>query len=305
MIRKTLLIEKDNYLSIKNEQLIITSKESGLIRSINPADVGIIIFDNRESTYTHSVISKLLHHNIAIIFCDDKRMPLGMFLNFESNYSQTYTINKQLGLNQAQKSRIWKQIIISKIVNQANLIQHISQEKYVYLKNLSNKVGLADKTNREGIAAKVYWKTLIGEYFIRDRDGEFPNNYLNYAYAILRSLTAKSLSGSGLLPIIGIHHHNQYNTYCLADDIMEAYRPFADALIYDYLKSDMDNEEKQDMKLFKRYIQKIATEDVLIGDLTRPLSIALTFTTSSLTRCICGESDKISLPRLNYESIQN
>lgn len=228
-----------------------------------------------------------------------------MFLNFESNYSQTYTINKQLGLNQAQKSRIWKQIIISKIVNQANLIQHISQEKYVYLKNLSNKVGLADKTNREGIAAKVYWKTLIGEYFIRDRDGEFPNNYLNYAYAILRSLTAKSLSGSGLLPIIGIHHHNQYNTYCLADDIMEAYRPFADALIYDYLKSDMDNEEKQDMKLFKRYIQKIATEDVLIGDLTRPLSIAMTFTTSSLTRCICGESDKISLPRLNYESIQN
>lgn len=300
MIRKTIYIENSNFLSIKNEQIIITSRDTGDINSINPDDVGLIIFDNRETTYTHSVITKLLAKNIAIIYCDDRHLPIGMFLNFDSNYSQTMTINKQLELSQPKKGKLWKMLISQKILNQANLIQSIDKDKYTALRNLASKVKLGDKSNREGLAAKIYWKTLIGSHFIRDREGEYPNNFLNYGYAILRSLTAKSLSGSGLLPIIGIHHHNQYNSYCLADDIMEPYRPFVDLLVKEYIDN---NENSQEMKVFKKYIQRIATEDVVIGELQRPLSIALTFTTSSLARYIMDESKTISLPNLVYEPV--
>jgi len=298
MIKKTLLIEGNNYLSIKNEQLIITSKETGEINSKCPNDIGIIIFDNKEITYTHSVISKLLYYNIAIIFCNDKHMPIGMFLNFDSNYSQTLTINKQITLTQSKKDKIWKELITQKILNQSNLINKCNKLKSDIIKNLASKVKLGDKTNREGVSAKIYWKSLFGSNFTRDKDGETPNDFLNFGYAILRSLTAKSLSGSGLLPIIGIHHHNQYNAFCLADDIMEPYRPYVDLLVYEYINNDKYN---QTFKEFKKFILTLPTEDVIINDMQRPLSIALTFTTSSLSKFIMDEVKHLSLPNLHYE----
>lgn len=299
MIKKTILIENSNSLSIRNGQIIIVSKSSGEIASINPDDIGIIIFDNKEIVYSHTVMQKLIENNIAIIFCNDKHLPIGMYLNFDANYSQTVSINNQIELSQAKKDRIWKFLIKQKITNQAILLEINNFDNFKLLKNHSTQVKNGDSTNREAVSAKAYWKCLFGNQFKREREGSYPNNLLNYGYAILRGITAKSLSGSGLLPMIGIHHHNQYNSFCLADDIMEPYRPFIDKMVYEFVNNFSEINEINTG--FKKYILKIAVEDVQMNELIRPLAIALTYTTSSLAKYINGDVEELNLPRIINE----
>ncbi len=162
----------------------------------------------------------------------------------------------------------------------------------------ANDVKSGDSDNLEGRAAAYYWKKVFPEkeHFTRDREGDAPNNLLNYGYAIVRAVVARALVASGLLPTFGIHHHNRYNAYCLADDVMEPYRPFVDELVIKILRSGVDcGELTTDLK---RQLLGLPVTEVVIGGQRSPLMVAASQTSSSLVKCFSGELRKVVYPAM-------
>lgn len=294
MIKRTLFFANAVCLTTRNKQLVIKNKESQKEKTVPIEDIGFVIIENQQIYISIPAIIELTKNNVSIIFCDEKHMPLSMNLPLECNSIQNQLFTAQIESALPTKKKCWKQIIEQKIKNQAKVLDKYeinSKQLIAY----SQDVKSGDTTNKEAVAAKIYWDLLIGSNWIRNRFGEYPNNYLNYGYAILRAATARALVGSGLLPTLGIHHHNKYDAYALADDLMEPYRPFVDDEVIEYIKENP--EEKELTTEFKRKILEVLTRDVSIGNVIRPLMIALTMTSASLSRIFTGESGNLTLPR--------
>ncbi len=314
MIKRTLYFGSSAYLSKENNQLKVSLPEKSekkemdkyLLRineipsTIPIEDIGVVILDNPQITITQSLMSSLLENNAAIITCNSRHMPQGMFLNLESNIEQSQHFQDQINASLPLKKNLWQQTISAKIFNQAMVLakRNKSAEN---LKKWAKEVRSGDPDNLEGRAANYYWKVLFPEdlNFIRDRDGEPPNNLLNYGYAILRATVARGLVASGLLPTLGIHHKSKYNAFCLADDIMEPYRPFVDDIVATIVENGEDFTELHPS--IKEQLLQIPAIDVHIDGETRPLMIGLQRTTASLARCFAGESKKIIYPVFKYE----
>lgn len=307
MIKKTLYFGNPTYLSLKNDQLVIKLPEvekgefdenfkKQATKAIPIEDIGIVLLDHQQITITHGVMEKLLENNCALITCDSNRMPLGLMLPLCGNTVQSQRFTEQLEVTQPLKKQLWQQTIKAKIENQAHVL-HTTQGAIV--KNMlawAEDVKSGDPDNYEARAAAYYWSSLFPSIneFTRDREGIPPNNLLNYGYAILRAIVARALVSSGLLPTFGIHHHNKYNSYCLADDIMEPYRPFVDKLVIDIMKSGTPYDEiTKDIKI---KLLGIPVLDVIIGGKRNPLMIAVSQTTASLYKCYSGELRKIYYP---------
>lgn len=293
MIKRTLFFSNAVCLTMKNKQLLIFNKETHEETSVPIEDIGFIIIENNQVYISIPVINELTSNNAAVVFCNDKHMPFSMNLPLDCNSIQNQLFATQISVPLPIKKKCWKQIIEQKIKNQALVLEkhNIDSSK---LKHLANEVKSDDSTNREAIAAKLYWDLLFDVEWVRTRFGEYPNNLLNYGYAILRAAMARALIGSGLLPTFGIHHHNKYNAYALADDMMEPYRPYIDDEIIEYTK---ENEDISEITIgFKKKILNILSRDVQIGKVTRPLMIALTITSSSLAKLFSGDIEKLTLP---------
>lgn len=232
MIKRTLYFGNPSYLSTKLEQIVIKMPEIDEVKTIPIEDAGIVILDHQQITISQALIGKLLENNVALITCDNTHHPTGLLLNLDGNTLQSQKFQAQVVASKPLLKQLWQQTIIAKIENQAALLQ-TQKVEIGNMKRWTQDVKSGDTTNREARAAVYYWSKIFYQFpdFTRDRYGAAPNNLLNYGYAILRAIVARSLVGSGLLPTLGIHHKNQYNAYCLADDIMEPYRPFVDKLI--------------------------------------------------------------------------
>jgi len=307
MIKRTLYFSKPAYLSKKNNQLFIkypvekNSYEQGSkIISVPIEDIGIVLLDNPQITLTHGLMTALLENNAAVVTTDKKHIPSGLFLPLESNVLQSERFADQINASVPLKKQLWQQTISAKIRNQASVLNLVKKptNKMLYW---AKKVRSGDPDNYEGRAAAYYWKNIFPfeEDFIRDREGEAPNQLLNYGYAILRAVVARGLVASGLLPTLGIHHHNKYNAYCLADDIMEPYRPFVDFLVYQIIRNGEYFYEITPS--IKKQLLGIPTLDVFIENKRSPLLIGLQRTTSSLAKCFNGKIRKIIYPEFNYE----
>lgn len=246
MIKKTLYFGNPAYLSLRNGQLVIKLPEVERNGSLPEAikqqtdvtrpieDIGVVVLDHKQITITSGALETLLENNCAVITCDSKSMPVGLMLPLCGNTTQNERFRKQLEASLPLKKQMWQQTIQTKIRNQAQILAQCTGEKAKCMFVWANNVRSGDPDNLEARAAAYYWKTMFADVdgFTRDRDGLPPNNLLNYGYAILRAVVARGLISSGLLPTLGIHHHNRYNAYCLADDIMEPYRPYVDRLVY-------------------------------------------------------------------------
>lgn len=302
MIKKTLCFSNRAVLSVSLDQLKIkaynpqTSEWIETTRSIE--DIGVLIIDSPEVILTSALIAKLTENNVAQIFCDSKHMPTGMMLPLDGNTLQSEKFKAQINASQPLKKQLWQQTVSAKIRNQGALLRVANGIEIGNMLAWSASVRSGDPENIEGRAAAYYWKTIFHEYsdFKRDRDEEGVNSLLNYGYAILRAIIARSLVGSGLLPTLGIHHSNKYNAYCLADDIMEPYRPYVDLLVIDMVRNmgltpEINKETKQQLLT-------LPTIDVRIKNLNRPLFVAASITTASLAKCYDGESKKILYPDL-------
>jgi CRISPR-associated protein Cas1 len=254
-----------------------------------------MVLDNHSITLSTRLIEELTANNAAIVFCDKLHHPTAMSVPFAGNTTHAEVLAAQLAMSEPLKKNLWKQTIEIKIQNQAAMLEKIGCGGGEALFRHAGRVKSGDTDNREGAAARIYWKNLFGEDFRRERFGEEPNTLLNYAYAILRAAVARSLVGSGLYPAIGIHHHNKYNAYALADDVMEPYRPYADEVVYEVWK----NAEKPITELSREHKQqllKLLAVDVHMTNTLRPLMVGLSYTTASLARCIGGEQKKVDYP---------
>lgn len=309
MIKKSLYFGNPAYLSLKNRQLVIRlpkekegasppNKDENII-SKPIEDIGVVVLDNQQITITHGLMTALLENNVAVITCDKHGMPTGLMLPLCGNETQSERYTNQIKASIPLKKQLWQQTIQSKISNQASVLEQCVKCDTRCLRIWQTKVRSGDVENVEARAASYYWKRLFPsiDYFSRDRYGMPPNNLLNYGYAILRGIVARALVASGMLPTLGIHHHNRYNAYCLADDIMEPYRPYVDELVY--LTIEAKGEPPFELnREWKATMLVIPTLDVMIGGLRRPLMVAVTQTTASLYKCFTGELRRISYPEM-------
>lgn len=308
MIKKTLYIENPAYLSMKNKQLVLKLPEverndtlpesfkQDSVKTIPIEDIGVLILDNKQITVTHGLLEALLINNCAVITCGSNRMPLGLHLPLEGNTTQSERFQAQIEASIPLKKQLWQQTVQAKIINQAYVLNVTRKEVVKNMLAWSKDVKSGDSDNLEGRAAAYYWANMFPhiEDFRRGREGVPPNNLLNYGYAVLRAVMARALVSSGLLPTFGIHHHNRYNAYCLADDIMEPYRPFVDKLVVEITDG---NQEFRDLsKEIKVRLLGIPTLDVVINGQRSPLMVACSQTTASLAKCYLGELRKIAYP---------
>jgi len=292
MIKKTLLFSNKCAITTANEQLVITSKHKN--KTIPIEDIGYLVIDHNEVYISMPALNKLVANNCACIICDNKHLPNGMLLNLNSHHIQQEMFKHQINASQPLKKQLWQQTIIEKINNQGILLKKITglNNKFEYL---SSKVLSGDTSNMEAVAAKFYWKSFFNITFKRERFGNYPNNFLNYGYAILRAATARALSGSGLLNTLGIHHKSKYNAFALADDIMEPYRPVVDEIVHHIMQHYDEQELTTEIKT---EILSILTRTVYFKDEKSPLMVALQKTSSSLQQCYNGKRKKIKYPKL-------
>lgn len=301
MIKRTLYFGNPAYLSTELEQLKIRLKENDEKHPIPIEDIGIIIIDHPQITITQSVITKLLEHNVALITCNKTHHPTGLMLNLDGHTKQSKLFKHQLEASEPLKKQLWQQTIKAKINNQDLMLQLIGHNT-LYLKELAKTVKSGDTTHHEAQAAHYYWKhffnTISNENLTRERFGSSPNHLLNYGYAILRALVARNLVGSGLLPTLGIFHRNQYNAYCLADDIMEPYRPFVDFCVLTIVQNEIITEELTPS--IKKKLLQIPVMDVQIQNKKRPLMNAVQETTASLALSFQRKENQIKYPIFHY-----
>ena len=306
MIKRTLYFGNPAYLSLKMKQMVVRiphkddgdlPSEEDMVRTVPIEDLGVIILDNKQITITQGLIDALLENNCALITCDSKRMPVGLMLPLAGNTIQNERFRSQLDSSLPLRKQLWQQTIEAKIRNQAAVLKYVTGQEHKNMLKWSDSVRSGDADNMEARAAVYYWKTIFPNdpCFIRDREDEGANALLNYGYAILRAVVARALVGAGLLPTLGIHHHNRYNAYCLADDIMEPYRPYVDKLVVEMLEDGAEDKLNATNKV---KLLNIPVIEVKINEKRSPLMIAVSQTVSSLVKCFRGDCRKLIYPDL-------
>ena len=294
MIKRALFFSTPFCLSLRDNQMVIRTKEEpDMQRSVPIEDIGFVVLEHRQTSVSLPLLNALSESNVAVIFCNEARMPNAMLMNLDSNKTQGESYRAQIEASEPLKKGLWKQVVEAKIRNQAALLHKLGKDGDK-LKPLYMNVKSGDADNREAIAAKIYWTELFGGDFVRLRDGVEPNNLLNYGYTILRAAVARSLMGSGLFPAFGIFHRNRYNSFPLADDIMEPYRPYVDETVYDIYRQGITELTPET----KGRLLRLLFADTRFDRVTRPLDVGLTFTSASLAKCFAGKQKKLSFPML-------
>ncbi len=293
MIKRTLFFSNPLRLILQHNQLVVETRDKCTMTTIPIEDIGFVFFDNMQISVSLPLIEALIANNAAVVFCDSKHYPQSMLMNLDGNNIHAEITRNQINASIPLKKKLWQQCVKAKILNQAAVLSSIGKSN-TELVAFARDVKSGDSENREGAAARIYWKRIFYQGFTRERFGKYPNNLLNYGYMVLRAAVARALVGSGLFPVLGIHHKNKYNAYCLADDIMEPYRPFVDKIVYDMWhnddhKVDLDKEQKTELL-------RLLTEDVTLEKTRRPLMLALSQTTASLARCFAGDATKLKCP---------
>lgn len=301
MLYRSIYIGNSAYLQLKNQQMKIICPETKTEKgSIPVEDIGLVMLDHFQITLSHQLIQRLMGNNVVIISCDAHHLPHGMMLPIYGHSEHSERSKYQLEASEPLKKNLWKQIVEAKIENQTEVLRQLD----IYFEPMlayKNQVKSGDSSNMEGIAAQHYWKYLIAPDFLRERYGDSPNSFFNFGYAVLRSIVARSLVETGLLPVLGIFHRNKYTPYCLADDMMEPYRPFVDKLVMQWLSQNPDSEELS--KEFKAFMLQIATMDTCIEDKKRPLIVAIKTSAVSLYKCYTGEKRQLSMPQF-YDALR-
>jgi CRISPR-associated protein Cas1 len=297
MIKRTILVENKSSITTKNQQLVIKSEVRE--NAIPIEDIGFLVLDHAEIYLSIPAMNLIIENNTAIIICGSNHLPNGMFLNLNSHHIQQEIFKNQIEASIPLKKQLWQQTIIEKIKNQGELLEKITKNKNTF-EFLASKVLSGDTSNMEGVAAQQYWKNFPlpnheKDGVKRERYGDYPNNFLNYGYAILRAATARALSGSGLLNTLGIHHKSKYNAFALADDIMEPFRPIVDEKVFEIMKRYQEQELNTTIKA---ELLQMLTQTVYFKEEKSPLMVGLQKTASSLQHCFTGDRKKIKYPKL-------
>lgn len=302
MIKRTLCIETPCHLKCRNDQLVVSYShvkgyEDRAEKTVPIEDIGILVLEHQQITLSHYLLDKLLANNASVVTCNETRHPSGIMLPLEGNTLQSERFQSQIEATDPLKKQLWQQTVKAKITNQAAVLKKWNIP-HSYLINLAQQVKSGDSDNYEAHAAAYYWSNLFPPawQFFRRRDGPPPNNLLNYGYAIIRATVARAITGAGLLPTLGIFHRNRYNAYCLADDIMEPYRPFVDVIVRSII--DETSAVETLTKELKVKLLNLPTVDVLVDGAKSPLMLAAQRTAATLAKCYTGEQRKMLYPQM-------
>ena len=297
MIKRTLYFGQAAYLSLRDGQLLVRLPAEEGSRSIPIEDIGVLILDHQQISITHGLMNALEAHKCALITCSASHMPSSLFLPLDAHSLQSERFQTQIEATLPLKKQLWQQTVRMKIQNQARVLEEVYAQPQANMLAWVKQVRSGDPDNLEARAAAYYWANLFPSLpkFTREREESAPNALLNYGYALLRAVVARSLVSVGLLPALGIHHHNRYNAYCLADDIMEPYRPYVDKFVQEIYEREYPESLTKDIK---HRLLTIMEQDVVINGITHPFSIATSLTASSLVRCFEGSSKQIDYPAL-------
>ena len=292
MIKRVLCFENPARLSLKLEQIVIELQD--VTRTVPIEDVGVVILDHKQITITHALIDALLANTCAIVTSNDKHLPVGLMLPLDGHNLQSERFREQIEASEPLKKQMWQQTVIAKILGQAHVLG-MQQIEHGNMFKWAKDVRSGDTDNMEARAAAYYWRNMFEkDAFIRDPQGLPPNNLLNYGYSIVRAMMARALVGAGLLPTLGIHHHSRYDAYCLADDIMEPYRPFVDMKVLEmWNKGGVTSDISSDQK---RELLGVTTMDVNISGHRSPMMLAIQTTAQSVQKCYSGTARKIIYP---------
>lgn len=310
MIKRSLYFGNPAYLSLKLRQLVIRKPEvkgdmpdfddvelfSDVVKTIPVEDIGLIVLDCPQITVTEGLLEALLENNCAVVTCDKSHLPVGLLLPLYGNKVQTERYAEQIAASLPLKKQLWQQTVQCKIRNQAAMLKYVTGVEARNMLIWADSVKSGDADNLEGRAAAFYWKTLFVDNprFTRGNE-DIVNVMLNYGYAIVRAIVARALVGAGLIPTLGIHHHNRYDAYCLADDIMEPYRPYVDKLVVEIVEEGVPEEFDVDVK---RRLLELPVREVIIDDVRRPLMLAVSQTANSLRKCFSSELRKLVYPAM-------
>lgn len=302
MLKRTIVLSSQAYLKKEHDQLVIHQGQES--NTVPIEDIGVLLLESYQVTVTQPVLSALMANDAVVITCDASHHPSGIMLPVSSNSIHTAVLRDQLGATLPFRKQLWQQTVRAKIINQADLLERFGEEA-TPLRRWATQVRSGDASNMEARAARYYWERYLPPEmgFQRDAEGPPPNNLLNYGYAILRAAVARALVSSGLHPAVGIHHRNEYNAFCLADDIMEPYRPFVDWLVRLLV---VEGEPLDGLtSSSKKKLLSILTVDVEIDGQTRPLQLALSTTTKSLADCYAKERRVLKHPRLPLQPVSS
>lgn len=297
MLKRTLFFGNPAYLSHRQNQVVIQYPDGSKPETTLPVeDIGFVVLENPQITISARLLAALSENNTAVICCDEKHMPSGLMLPIAGHSEQNHKIRTQIEASLPLCKSLWQQVVTAKILNQAAVLEKY-RKAFEPMHYWAQKVNSGDTQNLEGRAAAHYWPQLFSHipFFTREAKGIAPNAWLNYGYALIRASMARALSGTGLFLTLGIHHHNKYNAFCLADDMMEPYRPWVDDLVYSMtLNNALSNDLTPDLK--KQLLQLLAN-DICIDGITSPLMIAMQRTAASLCECFEKTARKLSLPQ--------
>lgn len=295
MIARTLSFSSPGKLFAKDAQLVYEG-EDGVRRSFPIEDLGFVILETGLMTVSSHCIRQLADANVALVVCDATHTPSAQMLPFAAHTTTQETVAAQLGATAAVQGRLWRQVVHAKILNQSELLRRLGFDASRRLRAMADEVKNYDAENVEAQAARIYFRALAPDPgFVRAREGTWPNPALNYGYGVLRAAVARALVGSGLTCFRGVHHHNRYNAFCLADDMMEPYRPFVDQYVFGHVPP-FNVQATELTRGMKARLLQMLTCDVKTGDLKRPLMVALTYTTASLAKYYLGKTDHLVLP---------
>ena len=296
MIKRTLDISEATYLHVKHQQLCL-ERDGKTIAQFPIEDLGVVILQHPAIMITQAVIVQCQKNNVALVFCDERHLPYSVLLPLtEGNNLHSKVLQQQTHLSLPTKKRLWQHIVKQKIAEQAQTLKQLGKP-YKPVERLIEQVRAGDPDNLEAQAAQHYWRLLFGENFKRNPDLDGINSVLNYGYAIIRAMIARAIVGSGLHPAIGLHHHNQYNGLCLADDLMEPFRPWIDFHVYQ-LARQHDNLDID--KPVKIVLLGLLAAEVAWLDQTLPLMVACHYLMADLKRAFVDKKRVLTYPTRLY-----
>ncbi len=277
------------------------SDNKEVIFSTAPGELGILVFDNPQITITHKAINTIIDNNGAIIICNDKHLPVSFITSETNHFLRAKRIRSQVNASLPKQKNLWKQIVVQKITNQAQVLRNLDKP-YLPLLRIASKVKSGDPTNEEAKAASKYWKIFAKDTFpdfSRDPDSEIiPNSALNYGYAVLRAAVARALASAGLLLSYGIFHKSQYNPHALADDLMEPFRPWVDYQVFIWYKENKNSLENNLSKKLRTHLIKTLYLSGKWYNKHYSLIEIAEKSANSLALCLEGKYKKLLLPEL-------
>ncbi|MBA3485143.1 MAG: type II CRISPR-associated endonuclease Cas1 [Pirellulales bacterium] len=300
MIKRTLEISREPaHLSLRNEQLLL-NRDGQIVGQAPCEDLGFVVVDHPQTTYTHAALTKLAECGAAVVLCGPDHLPAAMILPLADHSQVVWRLRDQLAVSRPLTKQLWKQLVVAKICAQARNLDPALPARRKLLA-LAGEVGSGDPANIEAQAARVYWQNWLwttrgdevsAEAFRRDPEAAGLNGLLNYGYSILRAALGRAIVAAGLLPSIGLHHHNRSNAFCLADDLIEPFRPLVD----DCVRQMHRQGHEQLTQPAKAQLLDLLTLPMRLGGQTGPLMVMLHRTVASLARCYAGEAKRLEIP---------